>query len=372
MNIFRSRPWLRWAVPGVAAVLLTGGGAAVTALSATARGGLSPRSAAQLLVDVQNAKLQGLSGTVVQTSNLGLPSLPDVGGGGSSDLSSLVSGSHTLRVWYAGPERMRLALLGSFGESDVIRNGTDLWSWSSTTKSATHQTLKKSAQDPSSLKPDTSGLTPQQLADQALKAISPSTRVTTDGTAVVAGRSAYELVLQPRTADSLVGSVRIAIDGATHIPTRVQLYARNATSPAFEVGFTSFSPHVPDASVFRFNPPPGTKVTQGSPLASLGSPGGRHSASMPSTSGTQAPPTVGPQGEARRIVGSGWTSVLVAKTPDMGPLGGVAGVLPKVSGAWGSGRLLSGSLFSVLLTDDGRVVVGAVPPRLLYDAIARG
>jgi hypothetical protein len=44
--------------------------------------------------------------------------------------------------------------------------------------------------------------------------------------------------------------------------------------------------------------------------------------------------------------------------------------LPTVSGSWGSGHLLQGTLFSALLTDDGRVVVGAVAPQALYDALA--
>jgi hypothetical protein len=43
--------------------------------------------------------------------------------------------------------------------------------------------------------------------------------------------------------------------------------------------------------------------------------------------------------------------------------------LPRVSGAWGSGRLLNGTLFSVLLTDDGRMAVGAVPASQLYAAL---
>ena len=45
-------------------------------------------------------------------------------------------------------------------------------------------------------------------------------------------------------------------------------------------------------------------------------------------------------------------------------------VLPTVSGAWGSGHLLRGTLFSALLTDDGRVAVGAVAPEALYAALA--
>jgi hypothetical protein len=43
--------------------------------------------------------------------------------------------------------------------------------------------------------------------------------------------------------------------------------------------------------------------------------------------------------------------------------------LPRVSGAWGSGRLLNGTLFSVVLTDDGRMAVGAVPASQLYAAL---
>jgi len=56
--------------------------------------------------------------------------------------------------------------------------------------------------------------------------------------------------------------------------------------------------------------------------------------------------------------------------PSTSALGGVLDRLPRVSGSWGSGRLLSGKLFSALLTDDGRVLVGAVAPELLYAAAA--
>jgi len=42
--------------------------------------------------------------------------------------------------------------------------------------------------------------------------------------------------------------------------------------------------------------------------------------------------------------------------------------LQRVSGDWGSGRLLTSRLVSALITDDGRLLVGAVPPQLLYQA----
>jgi outer membrane lipoprotein-sorting protein len=358
---------LRWAVPVAAAVALASAGPLLTSLQASARGSLPPRTAAQLLVDVQKAKVHALSGTVVETVDLGLPSLPSVAGhGADSSFTSLVSGSHTMRVWYAGPDRLRLALLGQLGESDLVKNGGDVWAWSSSTNTATHWTVPTQAPaGPTALPSAGTATTPQQAADAALAAIGPTTRVATDPTAVVAGRPAYQLSLVPRDPRSLVGSVRIAIDGTSHLPTRVQVFARGASSPAFEVGFTSFSTAAPADSVFSFTPPPGATVKQGTIP--------QHDA---------APRRGHPTGAAPDVVGKGWTSVLVARVGSATATGSGSGStrtgldtvlrsLPRVSGSWGAGRLLRGPLFSVVLTDDGRVAVGAVAPPLLYAALAR-
>ena len=43
--------------------------------------------------------------------------------------------------------------------------------------------------------------------------------------------------------------------------------------------------------------------------------------------------------------------------------------MPKVTGDWGSGRVIDGTLFSAVLSDDGRVAVGAVAPDALYAAL---
>ena len=43
--------------------------------------------------------------------------------------------------------------------------------------------------------------------------------------------------------------------------------------------------------------------------------------------------------------------------------------LEVVKGSWGTGRLLAGNAFSVVLTDDGRVAFGAVKPENLYQAL---
>ena len=394
MSIFENSPVLRWAVPAVTAVALVGGGTAINGLQAIADDGLPARTAAQLLVDVQEARLDGLSGTVVQQADLGLPELPIAGSSGhsgssgSSDLTSMISGTHTMRVWFAGPDKARMALLGTSGESDVIRNGRDVWVWASKDKSARHYVLPThDAAGKGATKGDHPGMpsakdlptSPQAAAERALAAITPSTKVTTNGTAKVAGRSAYELVLEPKEATSLVAAIRVAIDGTEHVPLRVQVFAKKVADPVFEVAFSSVDFARPDAGQFTFKPPPGTKVTEGETPAELkASAGSKTKTIAPQRSSADMP----------KVVGKGWGSVLVAKMPvpeagsgtsgntdaevdkNMAQLTKFVGMLPRVSGAWGSGHLMAGTVFSALLTDDGRLVVGAVTPEGLYAALA--
>jgi outer membrane lipoprotein-sorting protein len=349
MSIFTKRPALRWAVPAAITVAVIGGGAAAQTLVASAEPALPPRSAQQLLVDLQTAKLDGLSGTVVQTSDLGLPQLPGIAGG----FASLVSGSHTMRVWYSGPDKARIALLGTLGEHDMIRNGRDVWTWNSRSNSATHKVLPEGAPD-LALNPADLPKTPQEMADLILRYIQPSTTVTTGSNAKVAGRSAYELILNPKDPASLVGEISLAIDGEHHVPLRVKVYPRSGGAPAIEIAFTQVNFARPDDAQFRFNPPAGTKVEE-------------ESAGAPRQGAPADKPDL-PDGT--KVVGTGWGSVVVAKAPGAGGDGGqllaLLDVLPKVSGPWGSGRLFSSRLFTVLLTDNGRVLAGFVTPERLY------
>ena len=105
-------------------------------VGAVALGGLHPSDAfaaqhpslpaktpAQLLTAVQESGTQALSGTVTETAHWGLPSLPGGTDSASLDWQGLLTGSHTLRVAAAGPDRQRVAVLGSLSESDVVHNG---------------------------------------------------------------------------------------------------------------------------------------------------------------------------------------------------------------------------------------------------------
>jgi len=371
VSVFRSRPALRWLVPSAAAVVVIGGGAAAGTIVASADPSLPDRSAAQLLVDIQSAKVDGLSGTIVESADLGLPAIASLAGGQASSadagaLTSILAGSNTARVWYAGEEKMRLALVGTQGETDVIRNGGDVWLWNSADKKAKQLKLPADAADrhPVAQLPQT----PKEAADAALAAIDPTTTVTTTGAAKVAGRDAYELVLSPKDAGSLIGQVRLAIDAEHHIPLRVDVYAKNATSPAVRVAFQQISFAVPDAEQFKFNPPPDTKVTEGS---AEGLAAEHRAEAQKAEKAAKAD-----QAGQPKTIGSGWTTIVEATLPkasgsEQQQLSGVVDMLPAVSGSWGSGHEFAGPLFTVLVTDDGRVFAGAVTPARLHEAAAK-
>lgn len=373
----------RWAVPAGTVAVVAAGLLVVPAV-ADASSPLPARSAAELLASTRDAADHPLSGTVSQTAALGLPDLP---GASSTSLSvtSLVTGTHTARVWYAAPDRARVALVGDLAETNVVRSGSDVWTWSSEDRTASHTILPATGKvvydgsytplpegSATATAPDTSSMTPTQAAERVLAAIDPTTEVTVDGAVSVAGRSAYELVLAPRDAGSLVGQVRLAIDADTSTPLRVQVFARGASDPAFETGFTSVSFATPDASVFAFTPPAGAKVTT-TDLSSVEQPHDERG-SRPQSA---AEPTV---------IGEGWTAVASVPGVELGSSSGrgssrgassgsdqVSALLSsadRVSGSWGSGRVLTTALVTALLTDDGRLYVGAVTPAVLERAAA--
>lgn len=375
----------RWALPVTLAAGLVGGTLLVPSI-ANADPDLPPTTAEELLADLAQASLQPFSGTVVRTVDLGLPELPASTGG--SPLTSLVAGSTTIRLWYASPEQARLAVLGTLAETDVVRNGTDLYVWSSGSNTARHTLLPEHDDGaPPTGPPAPAGpgaASPAEAARSLLAAIEPTTKVTLDGTATVAGRDAYELVLEPRGTGTLVGQVRLAVDAVTSFPLRVQVSARGAAAPGYENGFTSVTFATPGDEVFAFSPPPGATVTEIDPQALDPQALDPQAMDPEPGGGARRPPEGGdlaPRGWRPVVLGQGWTAVLVRPEVDLAALTGTAGqdggdgvaaallgAFQPVSGDYGTGRVLRTSLLSVLVLDDGRALVGAVPPAALEQA----
>jgi outer membrane lipoprotein-sorting protein len=364
----------RWAVP-TGAVVVVGGVLAGSMISvAQAAPSLPAKTPAQLLASLASQHATPpLTGTVVETSSLGLPSLPGTSNPGS--LASLLTGSHTIRVWYSDPKHFRLAVPQSMTESDIIRNGSNAWVWESSQNTVTHLVIPaKAGQNPAKVQPAQTPLTPQQAANQVLKQVGPTTTVRVDSNVTVAGEAAYQLVLAPKSSSSLVGQIRIAVDGHRDVPLRVQVFAKGAKSPAAQIGFTSVSFVKPAAANFDFTAPAGATVKN----QTLGdAPAGQHArnqgdvstigrgwlavANLPGSALTDATNALG----QRPSSGSGLSG-------DTGPV--VSALIKsatRVSGSWGSGRLIKTSLISVLITDNNRVLVGAVTPQVLYSAAAQ-
>ena len=210
---------LRWTAPFVAAVAVATAAVLPTVASGSDHPILPARSAAQLLADVATAETPCLSGTIVETVRLGLPELPSTGGS-AADLSlvNLITGSHTARIWLDGVDHQRVALVGDLSESDVIHDGQDVWIYASSANQATHVMVPASL-PASAKKAITAGNipTPAQLADQLLAAVTPTTEVSVDATARVAGRPAYQLVLAPKSEHALITRVSIAVDSQTKV-----------------------------------------------------------------------------------------------------------------------------------------------------------
>lgn len=366
MRIFDSKPVLRWLTPAAFVLVVAGGG--LVASNANAGDTLPDRSAEQLLTDLQQPQVDGLSGTIVQKANLGIPNIPGAGSG-TSELTSLLSGSHTMYVWYSGPDKARVAVKdGAFQESDVVANGSDVWTWSSSKKSATHRTISKRDQsevtihkaDPNAPK------SPQDAAAELVKVLGPSTEITTDSDVNVAGEQAYELVLRPKDKRSTLTEVRVAIDGDTHLPLRVQAFGTDDVL-VFQVEYTAVKFARPADDMFTFNPPADTKVTE--------APKTDHKAPTKAQR-AQAKKQADQAQSDTKTVGTGWTTVVVAKLPagDLQSNDQLRGFLknlsPTAQGA-PAGKLLVGTAFSAVLTDDGRIAVGAVKPELLYAALEK-
>jgi outer membrane lipoprotein-sorting protein len=382
----------RWAVPA-GAVAIAGAVTAGVLISAAASASpeLPAKTPAQLLAGLaaRTGPPPPLTGTVVETAALGIPQLPELGNQNSA--VSLLAGSHTVKVWYQDPAHLRLAMPVTMSETDVVRNGRQVWLWQSSKNSVTKLTLPAKAARSAQATPVPSQvpLTPQQAASQVLKAVGTSTRVSVDRTAKVAGQSAYQLVLSPKSSGSLVGQVKIAIDAGNNVPLRVQVFARGAKAPAFQVGYTAISFVRPAAANFTFRPPAGAKVK---------------TMTVPSDAGQQKPSAATGKSSQVQVVGKDWLSVAVLPSSVLsevtgGASAGAAGQMAQsavpggqpgntsgetaailhtllgaarpVHGAWGSGQLLHTSLVSMLITNNGHVLIGAVTPTVLENAAAQ-
>ncbi len=352
-----NRVVLRW-MPAAAAAALIASVAIVVPVAANAAVNLPTKTPQQVLELVSQSSLKNFSGTLQQTSNLGLPALPTTGTGSSSSATSALSvlaGSYTARVYVNGPTKTRFQIMDKLAERDVVKNGSDVWLYDSSAKTATHVSLPASTHSgsaaPETAQPGTEQ-TPAQLAQRLLSAVGPTTNVTVGADVRVAGRTAYDLVLSPRASDTLVSSVAIAVDSATGLPLSVDLFARGQQDAAFSIAFSSFSPQTPAADLFTFTPPAGVTVKQ--QAVPQGQPGVKKPSGTPSQHG---------------VVGTGWDAVIVLPASTETTKLTSSPLFSQLTSSVAGGRVLHTALVNVFFASDGRVLAGSVSPARL-EAVA--
>ncbi|GAA2090107.1 outer membrane lipoprotein carrier protein LolA [Pseudolysinimonas kribbensis] len=355
---FRTLPALALGVAIPAVVL-----ASALALPAQAEPASTP-TAHQLLERVAKSVDQHYSGTLTQTSDLGLPQLPSVGPGSvhsdESAILDLVTAAHRAKVYVDGRSKQRVQVLDQLAERDIVRNGSSVWIWDSKHKTAQHVTL------PSRHSASPAPVTPSELATRLLASVRSSSKVTVATGSSVAGRSVDRLVLTPRTDRTLVSRVVVSVDHATGVPLKIAVDARGQSGDAVAIGFTDVSFSTPGAGLFSFSPPKGAHVTTKDLSHVRPHAKADHVAPDPDAS---ASPKAQP-GSEPTVTGAGWASVVTVPSGQLPA--GVTGdpLFRQLTTAVDGGRALQTTLVSVLITDDGRVLAGAVPIATL-EAAAR-
>ncbi|MFJ2832772.1 outer membrane lipoprotein carrier protein LolA [Streptomyces sp. NPDC087263] len=366
------------AVMGMAAATI----GLVPALADSGDPDLPKISAQQLIEKIAKSDVEQLSGTVKISTDLGLPDLGGLessfasgavqgggSGGSSADPSSklleLATGTHTLRVAADGPDKSKVSLLDSAAEYSLIHNGTDVWGYDSKSNEVYHSTAPKSGTEKGQ---EDVPATPQELADEALKAVDDTTSVTVDGTAQVAGRDAYKLLIKPKQSGSTVGAITIAVDSKTGLPLKFTLTPASGGAAVVDAGFTKVDFSKPAASTFDFTPPKGAKVTEGDDVKAPES---------SQKSGEDLGAGLGGL-EGLKTIGEGWNSIAEFDTGGEGVPSGSSGnsnvdgflnsLGDQVTGKFGSGTVFSTRLVNALITDDGKVYAGAVTKDALVKA----
>lgn len=350
---------------------------------------LSPQ---QVMVLMQGADVTEFSGTIVKSSNLGLPTLEFSSMMSEDSIAQmeekmpaemadfvpaviesntltqaieLISGSHTIRVYVSGQDKLRAQILDPMSQRDLIVNGNEFWVYDAKMATALTGTVDIEADPAKQAEAEQKVLdyadsialdlsSPEAIADYLVSMVDETSQIQVGKDHSVAGRSAYQLIISPDSPNSLVASAAVSVDSETGMPLKVEIFSTAQVEAAMTVGFESISFGSVDQGLFSFTPPAGTSVETFDAdelMATLD--GYEKPEGYVSDYEVPAEP---------EVLGSDWDSVvhlaaLPADIPqDLMATELFADMLTEVPG----GKVFSTPLVNVLLTDSGEVYMGAV------------
>ena len=416
----------RWAPAlAVSTVIAAGSFAIPLQASAVDLPDLTPTQV-MLLMDKE---IKGFSGTIVKTSDLGLPALemssmmnedmvkemeekmpagfedfiPNlIEQNAITQAVELISGTHKIRV-YASEVGMRVQVLDRMSQRDLIVNKDEMWAYDAKNATATNLKFAEyvsefdgnvSEADKTKLEADLKASlaeyaakaqldisNPEAVADYLMEMIGESTVISVGKEHRMAGRTAYQLIANPKAQNSLIESVVISVDSETGMALDVKVYSVEQETPAFQVGFESISFATPDASLFSFTAPAGTTIqnlelpTQlEAELKALKKDYEAKAFSEADFAAKKAELEAKYADQPKpEMIGEGWESVIylpaIPKEVPMQMLENelFADLLTQVPG----GKVFSTPLANVLITDSGKVYAGAVTIEFLQQVASR-
>lgn len=403
----KTKKWL----PAVLAPALVATLAVGIPLQATAEVDLPDKTASEILQFVNQDPNLTFSGTVVKTSNLGLPEfiempeitdemaaemaemtpegmedfVPQVTEGSLASISDaleILTGTHTVRVFAGGENKFRAQVQDRMNERNMIVNGNKIWFYDSKDMVASFYEADQSEIDAAKTEAEAEfaansaqlpfdAANPAEVADYFLSQIDESTEVTTSIDTNIAGRGSYQLVMTPSAAESTVENVTIAIDGETGLPLAVTVEAKNEVEPAFQIAFTSISFETPAASLFEFTPTADMTVEEFEFPELPAEYADYQGKDLTEEELEQLKADYEASEDKPVLTENGWASVVSISTEDF-PLELLenemfADLVTDVEG----GVVFETSLVNVLITDDGRGFAGAVTVEYLLQ-VAKG
>ena len=396
------RTKIRW-IPAIVAPVLVAGTVFGFSVSASAAVDLPDKSASQIMQMMNTNENIAFSGKVVKKASLGLPPmniipdisqsmideaaknmpaemkdfLPQASAQGELALAlEFLAGTHTANVYVDGMNKARLQVLDLLSERDFIRNGSDLWFYDAGKQSVKHSVINAADQaraekeaktffDANSSLLPFDATSPAAVADYFLAQAGKDAVITVGKDVKIAGRGAYQISVSPKSADSLIQSVSVAMDAETGLPLSVVVRAVGQSTPAFEVAFESISFEKPAAANFDFVVPAGAQVTE---------------VVAPTEADVQKyagkAPTMKDQLDAlaafNKARAAGWSAV-VEVPADKIPAQFNSQILgnklfKELTKPVVGGRIFSTSLLNVFFADDGRIFAGAVNTQKLLEA----
>ena len=396
------RTKIRW-IPAIVAPVLVAGTVFGFSVSASAAVDLPDKSASQIMQMMNTNENIAFSGKVVKKASLGLPPmniipdisqsmideaaknmpaemkdfLPQASAQGELALAlEFLAGTHTANVYVDGMNKARLQVLDLLSERDFIRNGSDLWFYDAGKQSVKHSVINAADQaraekeaktffDANSSLLPFDATSPAAVADYFLAQAGKDADISVGKDVKIAGRGAYQISVSPKSADSLIQSVSVAMDAETGLPLSVVVRAVGQSTPAFEVAFESISFEKPAAANFDFVVPAGAQVTE---------------VVAPTEADVQKyagkAPTMKDQLDAlaafNKARAAGWSAV-VEVPADKIPAEFNAQILgnklfKELTKPVAGGRIFSTSLLNIFFADDGRVFAGAVNTQKLLEA----